>query len=522
MPGPEVPAVRPEHDDGASRHVLAGVVADALDDRDRAGVPHREALARGARAEELTAGRPVEHGVADEARVARVLGRRGDDDPPAGHRLPDVVVRLADEAELDSRREEGAEALPGGALEAGADTTRRGAGADGAGDRSSEARADRAVAVPDLEGRLDEPRSADRGFPLCVEHCAEPVAVVRHRFAGVPRRARAGAHEQAAQVERVGGGITGPPLAEQIGAADGLVEGAETQAREEAAHLESDEAEVRLDHLGRAGELLAQLGPLARDPHRARVEVTRSHHQAPLCEEERGAERELVRAEQRGDHDVAASLEAAVDAHPHAAPQAVRDERLLCLGEPELPRRASVLDRRERARAGAAVGSCDMDDVRACLRDTGRDHADARRRDELHRDVRVGVDLLQVEDELGEVLDRVDVVVRRRRDEGDAGRGAAQTGDLVGHLVRRDLAAFAGLRALGDLDLELVRRHRVRGCDAEPPRSDLLDLRVALVAVAGRVLAPLAGVRPRAEAVHRDRDRLVRLGGERAQRHRAA
>jgi hypothetical protein len=138
-------------------------------------------------------------------------------------------------------------------------------------------------------------------------------------------------------------------------------------------NLERDEAEVRLDHLRRPGELLAQLGPLARDPHRARVQVARAHHQAALGEQQRRAERELVRAEQRGDDDVAPGLEAAVDAHAHAAAQAVRDERLLRLGEPELPRRARVLDRRQRARAGAAVGARDVDDVGERLRDAGRD-----------------------------------------------------------------------------------------------------------------------------------------------------
>ena len=45
----EVAPVRSEHDHRAARHVLAGVVADALDDRDGARVPHGEPLARPSR-----------------------------------------------------------------------------------------------------------------------------------------------------------------------------------------------------------------------------------------------------------------------------------------------------------------------------------------------------------------------------------------------------------------------------------------------------------------------------------------
>ena len=47
--------------------------------------------------------------------------------------------------------------------------------------------------------------------------------------------------------------------------------------------------------------------------------------------------------------DVAAGLELAVDLHDDAVAQAVEQQRLLGLGEAELPRRTRVLERRERA-----------------------------------------------------------------------------------------------------------------------------------------------------------------------------
>ena len=66
--------------------------------------------------------------------------------------------------------------------------------------------------------------------------------------------------------------------------------------------------------------------------------MARPHHQAPLGEQQRSAERVLVGSEQRRDDDVSTRLEAAVDAEPDAAAQVVRDERLLGLGQAELPR----------------------------------------------------------------------------------------------------------------------------------------------------------------------------------------
>ena len=73
-----------------------------------------------------------------------------------------------------------------------------------------------------------------------------------------------------------------------------------------------------------------------------------------------------------------------------------------------------MLERRQRRGAGAAVVAGDQHDVGVRLRDPGGDRADADLGDQLHVDPRLRVGVLQVVDELREVLDRVDVVVRRR------------------------------------------------------------------------------------------------------------
>ena len=205
-------------------------------------------------------------------------------------------------------------------------------------------------------------------------------------------------------------------------------------------------------------------------------------------------------------------------------------------GPQALRRRASAASRRGRAPraapaflieesglgAGAAVAAGDVDDVGQRLDHARRDEPDAGLGDELHRDGGGRIDLLEVEDELRQILDRVDVVMRRRRDQPDTGLGVPQSRDLGGDLVAGQLAALAGLGALGDLDLELVGVRCVLGRDAEASRCDLLDPGVALVAEARGILAALAAVRAPAEPVERDRDRLVGLGGERPVRHAAA
>ena len=130
---------------------------------------------------------------------------------------------------------------------------------------------------------------------------------------------------------------------------------------------------------GVAANFGAQLRPLRRDPDRAGVEVARPHHQAALCDQQRRAERDLIGTEQRSDDDVTARS----SSHRRRAAGRGRAGRsstsvALRLGEAELPRRARVLDRRQRARARAAVSAGDVDDVCERLDDARGDESDAR------------------------------------------------------------------------------------------------------------------------------------------------
>ena len=181
-----------------------------------------------------------------------------------------------------------------------------------------------------------------------------------------------------------------------------------------------------------------------------------------------------------------------------------------------------MLERGQRRSTGAAVITGNGDVVGARLGDAGRNRADADFGNELDRHVGRRIDVLQIVDELRQILDRIDVVMRRRRDQADARRRMADLGDGGIDLVARQLAALAGLGALRDLDLHHVGVDQIFGGDAETTRGDLLDRRtfgVAVPAAAEAVgfLAAFAGVRLAADLVHGARQRRVRLAGDRAE-----
>ena len=100
--------------------IRTAVVAAAFADRERTGVPHAEPLPRLPRGEERSARGPVKHGVADDDVVLGHDGRLDDGahhDHAARQALAHVVVGVALHDQLQPRRREGPQALPGGALQ---------------------------------------------------------------------------------------------------------------------------------------------------------------------------------------------------------------------------------------------------------------------------------------------------------------------------------------------------------------------------------------------------------------------
>ena len=249
-------------------------------------------------------------------------------------------------------------------------------------------------------------------------------------------------------------------------------------------------------------------------------------HHAAHGDQRHGGEAELLGAEQGRHGHVAAAHELAVGLHHHAAAQAVAQKRLLGFRQTDLERDARMVDGVARGRARAAVVTGDGDLVGAALRHARGDGAHACQRAQLHGHARIGVGVLQVEDELRQVLDGVDVVMRRRGDQAHARRGAAHLGDPRVHLLAGQVAAFAGFCALGHLDLNLDGARQVAAGHAETARRHLLDGAALAVAVcqrrlARRVLAALAGVAAPTKAVHGDCQALVRFLGDGAVAHGA-
>ena len=452
--------------------------------------------------------------------------RRAHDDRAARQSLADIVVGIADHLEPQALRGEGTERLAGRTAKTHRDVVLAKAGhAELADNMRGQARADGALRVLDIVGQLHFRSELQRRIGIA-DH--QRVQRVRNRLAVTVARAAGldvalGLDQDRVQVEIVERGVTTADLCQQVGAADHLFQRGETESCENLAHLFGKVGEELHHLLRRALELGSQVVALRADTDRAGVGVALAHHDASHRDQRRGADAVFVGTEHRRHDDVAAGLQAAIGAQHDLAAQIVHAQHLMHFGQAHFPWQTGMLDRGLRARARAAAMSGHQNRVGLGLGHTGGNGADTGGSDQLHTDLGVGVDLLQVVDQLCQILDGIDVMVRRRRDQRHAGGRVAEPRDQAVDLDAGKLAALAGLCALRHLDLDFLAVVQIFRGHAETARGNLLDRAGRVVAIlakpeARRIFAALAGIGLGADAVHRDRQRLVRLGAERAER----
>ena len=453
--------------------------------------------------------------------------------------LAKVVVGVAAHVERNATRQEGAKALTGRSIAIDGD----GAGGQALGmrlgHRVAQDGAHAAVDVGDVGmkanraqvrtgiGRIGhEQRGVERLVELAVRgHLRQEVTTVGTRNVSTELAGRTRQHGR--QIEQVGLTVARDlDLAQALGMADHLVDGAEAQARHDLAQLLGHKEHKVLNVLGLAAETATQAAVLRSDAGRAGVLLAVALHEAAHGDERHGREAKLLGTQQTGDGNIGAVHELAVGLEHHAGAQAVLQQRLLGLGKAELQRQAGMPNGIARRGTRAAIVAADQDLVGSALGHTGGDGADAGLADQLDRHARAGVGVLKIEDQLCQVLDRVDVVVRRRRDQANAGRGLTDLGDPGVDLLAGQVATLAGLGALGHLDLNLEGAAQVAARHAKARACHLLDGGVLGVAVGQRglatwILAALAGVGTAVQAVHGDGHALVRLFADGAIRHGA-
>lgn len=169
--------------------------------------------------------------------------------------------------------------------------------------------------------------------------------------------------------------------------------------------------------------------------------MTLPHHYATHCDERGGGKAPFLGTEQASHGDISPSSKLTVSLDNNTTTQVVQDERLVGLGETKLPGETSVLDTSPSGGACTTIVARDQDVVSLGLGHTCGDDTDSGLRDKLDRDSRARAGALEIVDELLQILDRVDIVVRRWRNEADTRGRVTSPCDTLADLVARQFAA---------------------------------------------------------------------------------
>src|SRR5258707_6250946 len=111
----------------------------------------------------------------------------------------------------------------------------------------------------------------------------------------------------------------------------------------------------------------------------------------------------------------------------------------MSFAQPNFPRKARVLDGGQGRRTGTAVVAADGDDVSASFSYASSNDADARAGNEFYADARARIHGAQVMDQLRQVFDAVNVVMRRRRNQRRARGGVPDSGAALAEFLRRQM-----------------------------------------------------------------------------------
>ena len=184
-----------------------------------------------------------------------------------------------------------------------------------------------------------------------------------------------------------------------------------------------------------------------------------------------------------------------------------------------------MFDGSQRRCAGAAIVSGNHEMISLGLGDSRGNRAHTDFRYQFDADACLAVCVLQVVNQLRDVLNRIDIVMRRRADQTHARGRVSDSGDLFVHLAAWQLASFARFGALSDLDLKLICISQIPCRDSEPPGSDLFDGRALRIAIghrreAFRIFSAFSGIGFAAQAIHRHSQRLVAFLRDRSKTHR--
>ena len=526
----KIHAYTTEHDHAATRHIFATVVAHAFRNKEHAGVADTEAftgktvdenLARSSAVTDNVTGNDVFFGL--EACIAW----RTHDNLTTRKALAHKVVRFAFEVKRNTRSEERTEALPRDTLQVNLDRVFGEAlHAKVFIDFARKFRTHRAVGIVNNSAKFHRSALIKRILherqefaTVEVDKFFLDVLLVVRLHAAIDCFENLREVKIASLVER-----NRLVAFEQVAAATSFFERMEAKACKDFTDFVCNKVEEVFDVFRLACKTLAEFSILRCNTHRALVRMALAVHHAAKAYEQVCRKSKFFGTEESCHHNVTARLELTIDLELDAATQVIEHKCLFRFGNTKFPREAGMLDRSKRRSTRTTIVARNEHYIGMSFRDTRGNRTHAHFGHKLHRDTGLRVRITQIVNELGQVFDRVNIMMRRRRNQRNIRNRVTDTRHELVHLVSRQLATFTRLCTLRHLDLQILCMAEIVNRYAKAARSNLTDCRATDIAVCRRSIAvwvftTFTAVAHGSDAVHGNSNRFVGFRAQGAKAH---
>mmetsp|Transcript_21480 Transcript_21480/g.44151 ORF Transcript_21480/g.44151 Transcript_21480/m.44151 type:complete len:370 (-) Transcript_21480:714-1823(-) len=262
---------------------------------------------------------------------------------------------------------------------------------------------------------------------------------------------------------------------EEIGTSNNVIDLAVSKVSQKLTNFFGYEFEEVDNVLRSSGELLSELFLLTRDTHWASVQMANTSHNTTFGNHGNGSETKLFGSKKSTDDNISSSSDTTVNTQGNTVAKSILHQSRVSLGKSKLPRTSGVLDGRKRGSSSTTVATGNLDNIGIGLGNTTSDSSNSDGRDELDRNPGVLVHGVQIMNQLSKILNTVNIMMRRRRNQSDTFLAGTQSGDVFRNLGAWQLTTFTGLGTLCHLNLELLGGDKEFRGDSESTTGDLMD-----------------------------------------------
>ncbi len=167
-----------------------------------------------------------------------------------------------------------------------------------------------------------------------------------------------------------------------------------------------------------SNEALPEFRILGGNTNRTGIQMAFAHHDTAQGNQRCGGKAEFLGTQQSGIYHIPAGFQLAVRLQDNPVAQVIDHKGLLNFRNTEFHGQSGIFDGTGRTGPGSSFTSADGNAVGMCFGNTGGNSSDSFFRNQFYIDPGPRVGAFQVKDQLGQVFDGIDIVMRRRGYQG--------------------------------------------------------------------------------------------------------